>query len=246
MIDNEDAYEKYHRLVRYVVRRTIKRIPDSLTIEDLVQEGLLAMIEAVNSFNTSKNVELSTYISLRVRWRILDTLRYSVPFAISDEKRWVTYGKLPNSATEDPHTLAEFLDNTTEAERILAAVDRVQASGACSLDRDTSTNEDSGESMNFHEVIPDWNSIRPFEKVVAKEVVNRLLSLAKLTKTELEVINLCILPGRAYQEVAEELGKSRQALYANSNRAMKKLRMTMGLSPNGIRPSSSGNRAKVS
>lgn len=63
--------------VRYIARRIHDRLPSHVLFDDLVQAGILGLIDAVDKFDSSKNVQLKSYARFRIRGAILDSLRQS-------------------------------------------------------------------------------------------------------------------------------------------------------------------------
>jgi RNA polymerase sigma factor for flagellar operon FliA len=67
--------EAYLPLVRYNAERLHARLPDEVDVEDLMQAGLFGLVDAINAFDTSRNVKFETYCAPRIRGAILDELR---------------------------------------------------------------------------------------------------------------------------------------------------------------------------
>lgn len=66
---------KYSSLVKSIVNRLpVNNIP-GIDKEDLISYGTIGLIEAVDRFDTSKNVTFETYASTRIRGAIYDELR---------------------------------------------------------------------------------------------------------------------------------------------------------------------------
>ncbi|MEK7409310.1 MAG: FliA/WhiG family RNA polymerase sigma factor [Acidobacteriota bacterium] len=61
--------------VRLIARRIHDKLPDNVTLEDLVSTGVLGLIAAIDKFNPSLNVKLKTYAEYKIRGAILDSLR---------------------------------------------------------------------------------------------------------------------------------------------------------------------------
>jgi RNA polymerase sigma factor FliA len=61
--------------VRYIARRIHDRLPSHVQFDDLVHAGILGLIDAVDKFDPSKNVQLKSYARFRIRGAILDSLR---------------------------------------------------------------------------------------------------------------------------------------------------------------------------
>src|ERR1039457_7426571 len=51
--------------VRLIARRIQERLPDSISIDDLVSTGVLGLISAIDNFDPAHNVKLKTYAEYR-------------------------------------------------------------------------------------------------------------------------------------------------------------------------------------
>ena len=78
----EDAAEERERLilehltqVKLIARRIHERLPESVSIEDLISTGTIGLIAAIDRFDPSHNVKLKTYAEYKIRGAILDSLR---------------------------------------------------------------------------------------------------------------------------------------------------------------------------
>ena len=61
--------------VRLIARRIKERLPENITLEDLVSTGVLGLISAIDHFDPAQNVKLKTYAEYKIRGAILDSLR---------------------------------------------------------------------------------------------------------------------------------------------------------------------------
>jgi RNA polymerase sigma factor for flagellar operon FliA len=61
--------------VRLIARRIQERLPENISLEDLVSTGVLGLISAIDNFDPSHNVKLKTYAEYKIRGAILDSLR---------------------------------------------------------------------------------------------------------------------------------------------------------------------------
>jgi len=52
-----------------------ERLPDSISLDDLVSNGVLGLISAIDNFDPAHNVKLKTYAEYKIRGAILDSLR---------------------------------------------------------------------------------------------------------------------------------------------------------------------------
>jgi RNA polymerase sigma factor for flagellar operon FliA len=61
--------------VRLIARRIHDRLPESVSLDDLVSTGILGLISAIDRFDSAHNVKLKTYAEYKIRGAILDSLR---------------------------------------------------------------------------------------------------------------------------------------------------------------------------
>src|SRR6478672_2719336 len=61
--------------VRLIARRIHERLPESVSLDDLVSTGIVGLIAAIDRFDSSHNVKLKTYAEYKIRGAILDSLR---------------------------------------------------------------------------------------------------------------------------------------------------------------------------
>jgi RNA polymerase sigma factor for flagellar operon FliA len=71
-----DSFLRSHvDLVRYIALRISSRLPASVEIDDLVNDGILGLLDAVQKYDPVRGVRFRTYAERRVRGAILDGLR---------------------------------------------------------------------------------------------------------------------------------------------------------------------------
>lgn len=61
--------------VRLIARRIHARLPESVSLEDIVSGGVIGLISAIDRFDPSQGVLLKTYAEYKIRGAILDGLR---------------------------------------------------------------------------------------------------------------------------------------------------------------------------
>src|SRR6266852_8064516 len=81
-VTEEMTNEKRERLilehlpqVRLIARRIQERLPESISLDDLVSTGVIGLISAIDHFDPAHNVKLKTYAEYKIRGAILDGLR---------------------------------------------------------------------------------------------------------------------------------------------------------------------------
>jgi len=73
--DRERLILEHLPQVRLIARRIHERLPESVSLDDLISNGVVGLIAAVDKFDPSQNVQLKTYAEHKIRGAILDGLR---------------------------------------------------------------------------------------------------------------------------------------------------------------------------
>lgn len=73
--ERERFLQSHVELVRYVALRMAARLPVSVEMDDLLHDGILGLLDAVQKFDPGRGVRFRTYAERRVRGAILDGLR---------------------------------------------------------------------------------------------------------------------------------------------------------------------------
>lgn len=75
-VEDRALYDRYLPLVRRIAMRTVRSLPSSITIDDVISAGWLGMVEALGRRTESMQEEhFEAYASYRIRGAILDYLR---------------------------------------------------------------------------------------------------------------------------------------------------------------------------
>jgi len=72
--------------VRLIARRIQERLPENISLDDLISTGVLGLIAAIDHFDPAQNVKLKTYAEYKIRGAILDSLR-SLDWAPRQKRR---------------------------------------------------------------------------------------------------------------------------------------------------------------
>jgi RNA polymerase sigma factor for flagellar operon FliA len=70
-----EVVEKHGELVRRIAHHLAARLPASVEIDDLVQAGMLGLIDAARNFQSDQGAAFETYASIRIRGSMIDEIR---------------------------------------------------------------------------------------------------------------------------------------------------------------------------
>lgn len=74
-IDLDRVVEQYAPLVQRIAYYLKGRLPPSVLLEDLIQAGMLGLLEAARQYDASQGASFETYAGIRIRGAMLDEVR---------------------------------------------------------------------------------------------------------------------------------------------------------------------------
>ena len=64
--------ERYAPLVKRIAHHLLLRMPSSVQVDDLIQSGMIGLLEAARKYDVSKGASFETYAGIRIRGSMLD------------------------------------------------------------------------------------------------------------------------------------------------------------------------------
>ena len=211
----KESLEEYLPLVKYIAGRIAIGLPRSVEMDDLINAGVVGLIEAYKNFDAGKAVKFETYASLRVRGSILDELRGMdwVPRSTRARSREIekTISKLESALGRSPNE-TELADGLgVELTEYYQMVDDVSSASLLSLDELTYDDGDDKPVPLVGTVrSPDQPSA--LSKIEREELRDLLAdSLGQLTQQERLVVALYYYEELTLKEIGQvlELSESR-------------------------------------
>lgn len=75
VLDTQKAVAEYAQLVKRLAYQLAARLPSSVQVDDLVQAGMMGLLDALNYYDESHGAQFETYATQRIRGAMLDELR---------------------------------------------------------------------------------------------------------------------------------------------------------------------------
>ncbi len=72
---DNDLVVQYAPLVKRIAMHLISRLPPSVLLEDLIQAGMIGLLEAYKQYDASQGASFQTYAGIRIRGAMLDEIR---------------------------------------------------------------------------------------------------------------------------------------------------------------------------
>lgn len=70
-----DMVERHAPLVKRIACHLINRLPASVQLEDMVQAGMIGLLEATGKYDATQGASFETYAGIRIRGSMLDEIR---------------------------------------------------------------------------------------------------------------------------------------------------------------------------
>jgi RNA polymerase sigma factor for flagellar operon FliA len=186
-----------------IARRIHDRLPDYISIDDLISTGVIGLMAAIDNFDASLGVQLNTYAERRIRGAIIDSLRdadwapretrrrsKSIEAAIHRAKQ--IFGREPS----EEEIAAELNIPLAEYQKWLAEVQSVE------LER--LEMEPDSPGRNLLHFISSGEDAWPSTVVERNELI-RILALAieRMPKSERTVLSMYYYEELNLREIAE-------------------------------------------
>lgn len=74
-VSQDEQVTKYAPLVKRIAYHMMARLPASVEVDDLIQVGLIGLLDAVSRFDGNQGAQFESYATQRIRGSMLDELR---------------------------------------------------------------------------------------------------------------------------------------------------------------------------
>ncbi len=232
---SQDARDRlivhYSPLVKYVAGRVSVGLPQHIEQSDLVSYGIFGLIDAIDKFDTDRNIKFETYAIARIKGAIIDELRSIdwVPRSVRAKARSVekAYAKLEAQLLRTPsdEEVAQEL-GITEAD-LHNIFNQISFVGLVALDEVLSGSGDRGESTTLGDTIPDKGEgpVAAFEVEEMKQILAGAIN--RLGDREKIVLTLYYYEGLTLADIGDVLGVTESRVCQIHTKAVLQLRARM-------------------
>ena len=205
-------------------------------VDDIVSEGILALLSAVDKFDPEKGIKFETYVSKRIRGAVIDLARRQdwVPRSVRRKAR-----NIDQASSELFSELGRYPTDREMAEKLGVTQNQYQEdlanSSMCnvlSLDALFEDREQNGGAE-----VPDGGlDSRPEDAMLRQEMLETLTkAIASLRENEQTVISLYYHKNLSMKEIAQVMEVSEPRISQLHSRAIQKLKLYMNQYMTGSR-----------
>ena len=212
-------------LVKRIAYHLIARMPPNVQVDDLIQSGMLGLIEASRNYDPTQGASFETYAGIRVRGAMLDDVRHSdwSPRSLHRKMRQVREAihELENETGRDAkdQDIADRLEITLEEYH---AIRRDSANAQIfSLDQE---DEDPGQQSRLKSAQSD-----PLDALQSSSFKSNLAKvIGTLSEREQMVMSLYYNEELNLKEIGQVLDISESRVSQIHSQALKNIRSKMG------------------
>lgn len=192
-------------------------------VDDVVNEGVIALMEAIDSFDPAKGAKFETYASLKVRGAVIDYVRRQdwVPRPVRkfardlDKANSILYNQYNRAPTNSE--LAEYLGMSEE--KLLRGM--ADAANTVTLSFEELLYEDNFEDAPTADDGTDSRLLREERRRVIAEAIS------SLKERERQVITLYYYKSMKYSDIAKVIGVSESRVCQINTKAMLALKAAL-------------------
>ena len=222
--------------VEALARRMAASMPHSIDLGDLVQDGMIGLIDAAHRFDEKRGIKFETFAERRVRGAMIDALRRDAwPRGIRRVRRELEAAreKLRHELGSEP-SLADLAERMGSDEarlsRIIVRINTIESTSPLAT-------VDSVAAANLPPVMVPLEMPTPDKACEQGEVAARIREAIKaLPWRERKVVGLYYYGEVTMKEIGNEIGVNESRVSQLHARAVQRLRKTLGrdLMPNQV------------
>jgi RNA polymerase sigma factor for flagellar operon FliA len=214
--------------VEQLARRVAATMPHSIDIGDLVQDGVIGLIDAARRFDENRGIKFETFAERRIRGAMIDALRKDAwPRGVRRQRRELEAAReeLRRELGCEP-SLADLAAKVgSDEKRLGRTIVRIHAIESTSP---LANNENLDESTLPAALIPS-EPVRPDTAYEREETRQRVRSaIASLPPREQKVIGLYYYGEVTMKEIGAEIGVNESRVSQLHARAIRRLRDALG------------------
>ena len=222
--DTQHFLTQYAPLVKRIAHHMMAKLPASVEIDDVIQTGMMGLLDAINRYEESLGAQFETYAAQRIRGAILDGLRQAdwLPRSFRRDLRRIegAIAKLEQRLSRAPteHEIARELDiPLAEYQKMLNEARGYQLISF----EDFNT----GEGGDFLERCCEDGGASPLDAIMDRKLRERLVkAIAGLPEREKLVMGLYYEQELNFREIGETLGVSESRVCQLHSQAIARLR----------------------
>src|SRR3954465_8800091 len=214
--------------VESLARRVASSMPHSIELGDLVQDGMIGLIDAACRFDEDRGIKFETFAERRVRGAMIDALRRDAwPRGVRRQRRELEAAReaLRRELGAEP-SLADLAARVgcdeARLSRTIVRINPIESTSPLSAGDNVDNSTLPSALVPSEPIAPD----RAYEELEVRERVRA--AIASLPPRERKVVGLYYYREATMKEIGAEIGVNESRVSQLHARAIKRLRESLG------------------
>ena len=220
----QDRIDTSLPFVQALARRMVSSMPHSIDISDLVQDGMIGLMDAASRFDASRGIKFETFAERRVRGAMIDALRRDAwPRGIRRQRREIEEArkKLRHQLGGEPSLSDLAADLGADQASLARTITRISTIEATS----PLTTPEVVDEANLPPVMVPSEPAAPDAEFEQHEVEDRVrAAIAALPVRERKVVRMYYYGESTMKEIGLEIGVNESRVSQLHARAVRRLR----------------------
>lgn len=222
---DDDLITQHVDLVKRIAQHLIARLPSSVDIDDLMQSGMVGLLEAASNFDPSRGASFETYAGIRIRGSMLDDIRKHdwTPRSVHHKYRQVA--EAINSIEAKTGRAAKSQEIAAKLDISVDEYHRILADSASSR---LFSLEETLDEPSLHRAPPKSESATPEQELYKSQFRSKLAAeIERLPDRERLVLSLYYERELNLKEIGQVLDVTESRVCQIHGQAMLRLRAVM-------------------
>ena len=225
---SDDLVTKHAALVKRIAYHLMSRLPPSVQADDLIQAGMIGLLEASRNYDASQGASFETYAGIRIRGAMLDEIRRTdwTPRSVHRKARQVAEAvrEIENQEGRDARDVEVAQKMGIELNEYHRILQDATGCRVFSID-DTGVNGDELQ----HQPVADAPRNEPLDSLQHSDFKSALAeAISNLPERERLVMAMYYDEELNLREIGEVLGVSESRVCQIHGQALIRLRARMG------------------
>jgi len=222
----DDLILKYTPLIQYIANRLAIRLPPHIDIHDIINSGVIGLMDAIDKFDESKGVKFNTYAEIRIKGAMLDNLR-SLDWVPRSIRKMSTQLENTYAALEKKHNrpatdeeVAEALD--MDLEKFYGVLAKASGVSLLSLEMISQYND---SRLKLMDCLPESEECNPFNVFKTTEIKDTVAdAIELLPQKEKQVVLLYYYEELTMKEISRAMKLTESRVSQIHTKAVLRLR----------------------
>lgn len=225
-LERDTYIERFAPLVKKIAHHLQSRLPACVQVDDLIQVGMMGLMDAVSRFEDGQGAQFETYASQRIRGAMLDELRQNdwLPRGVRKTQRQIeaAMARVENRLCRSPsetEVAAELGISLGDYQEMLAGAH----GGQMMYYEDLGSGDDAGDAfLDRHAVDVEADPLRKFKDARFRDAL--VGAIERLPEREKMLMGLYYEQELNFREIAAVMGVTESRVCQLHSQAVARLR----------------------